>query len=189
MAALNKKQRTLLKTIEDGTKTPQGFIAVEASEELTALHEAKLIEVNETPDENGLFPTRIAGGAGSLNSPNGVAPMTAYEVLSGIPLAEAKRGGKKEEQYPFSQMNVGDSFLVPVTDAYPKPWETFASTVSSATRRFASKSDETYKTKKGEMKHKLTPTRKFTLRRVEAGTKYPNGYTEPASGARVFRVA
>jgi hypothetical protein len=118
------------------------------------------------------------------------APANVFVLESGIPLPPAAKGGRRDEQYPFSKMGVGQSFFVPVTAKYPKPWETFGSTVSSATRRFATEHPtDKKKNRKGVEVPVLVATRKFTLRQVTAGQKYANGFEEKAGGARVYRIA
>lgn len=50
---------------------------------------------------------------------------------------EKKRGGFRQEKFPFSTMAVGDQFVIPATAAKPEPWKSYQSTVSGAQRRFA----------------------------------------------------
>lgn len=188
----SKDQKKLLKSIDKATNGATGYLMVEKdAPDVQALYDADAIEFNNAIVDGNQVAARLKGAedvAGFSNDE--VTNESKIPVITGIPMAAAKRGGRKEEQYPFSQMNVGDSFLVPVTAAYPKPWETFASTVSSATRRFSIKSEtQTKKNRKGEAIPVLVATKKFTLRRVTKGDAYPNGYVEPESGARVFRTA
>lgn len=183
----NKKQKELLKNIKVGTNSEAGHLMVERSEDLQALVADGVVQINENLTDGNQVAARSVEN--TEIKPNGSA-LPQFTLMQGIPLSPAQRGGRREELYPFSQMQIGDSFLVPVTTATPKPWETFASTVSSATRRFSAKSEtETRKNRKGTLVPVLKPTRKFTLRRVTAGDKYENGFVEPASGARVFRTA
>jgi hypothetical protein len=90
------------------------------------------------------------------------------KIQKGIKIPPSRRGGTKQEQYPWAEMNIGDSFFIPATKSKPKPWISFCSTVSSASKRYAKQ-------------------RHFTLRRVFAGQKHSNGYKETTDGARVFR--
>ena len=192
----------LLNTIVADTKSAQGYSLVNP-EHVAELVEAGHIEVNPNiKTEDGRIGARATATllASHANEPVAVAPAVAkvapiFTLTDGIPLAPAKRGGKKTEEYPFSQMAVGQSFFVGATEAYPKPHETFASTVSSATRRFsveATNPDGSIKMKanrKGVLVPELVATKKFTLRQVRKGQKYPNGFEETADGARVFRIA
>jgi hypothetical protein len=190
--AFSKKQKQIVKQVADGTKSDVGYALIERSDDLKTLVEAKQVIVNEAITDGTRVAVRLVESGASTVVPNGVAAPMAYHesgIVKGIVPAEPLRGGKKEEVYPFSKMDVGDSFLVAVTAEYPKPWETFASTVSSATRRFSVEGTKTRVNRKGETVKVLEATKRFTLRRVNEGDKYPNGYIEPASGARVFRIA
>jgi len=186
----NKAQKqALLDTIVSDTKGPNGYSLVHP-DDVKELVEAGHIEVNHAiKDASGKIAARATP---ALLASAGAAPVTAvvFELESGIPLPPAQKGGRREEQYPFSKMEVGQSFFVPVTEKYPKPWETFGSTVSSATRRFANPhATETRKNRKGDMVPVLVATKKFTLRQVTKGQKYANGFEEKADGARVYRIA
>jgi hypothetical protein len=174
VAEFTKEQKKLLKQIEKAGNTAPEYLLVERNADTQALVEAGAIVLNEGITDGTKVAARINGEHEDdvTTETSTTGPVTSsIQLVSGIPMAEAKRGGKKEEKYPFSQMAVGDSFLVPVDGKYTEPWKTFASTVSSATRRFKDSG------------------KKFTLRRVTKGDVYPNGYTEPESGARVFRTA
>lgn len=182
---LTKAQQSLLDTIKAGGETG---VAVEQNDNnVQALVTADMIET-------AIVEGQLKARAKSEPKPNGAAAVettvstSAFEVENDFPLAAAQRGGRKEEQYPFSKLEVGQSFVVPATEEYPKPWETFASTVSSATRRHAIKSDKTRVNRAGATVPVLVPTKKFTLRKVTAGDTYPNGKTEKVTGARVFRI-
>lgn len=157
---------------------------------------AGLAEVNTAAgiDANGLVPTRATQ---ALLGETATAPVAAakpkFVIMSGIVPVAGVRGGVREEVYPFSQLEVGQSFVVPVNagETSVDVVKRFSSTVSSATRRYATASTTDFRTnKKGESIAKNVPTRKFTLRPVNAGdsTVVP-GYLEPESGARVFRTA
>jgi hypothetical protein len=198
MANLSKTQKTLLKAVESAGASELGYLETDNSADLNALKAAGLIDIGSLGEgktqvaarmvPNGAVkPNGAAGAAGAETVAAG--PAAKYPLAAGIPIAPALKGGSKKEEYPFSLMQIGDSFLVPVSDEFPEPWKSFASTVSSATRRFATKSGEMRKTKEGKDVPKLIPTRKFTMRRVRKNDAYPNGYTELSDGARVFRTA
>jgi hypothetical protein len=187
----------LLNIIIADTNGPQGYSLVNP-DAVNELVEAGRIQVNPSiKSEDGKIAARAtdavlaaaqAAPAGPV-APAPVAVSTTYNLQSDIPMAPSKRGGKKSEEYPFSKMEIGQSFVVPSTPEYPEPWNTFASTVSSATRRFSTVGTETKLNRKGESVPVLIPTRKFTLRRVEVAQTYANGFVEPVAGARVFRTA
>lgn len=186
------ERKSLLSTIVADTNSETGYSLVNP-EHVKDLVDGGQIEVNPNIKVEGKIAARAT--AALLNShASPVEPVvaeikTAFALMNGIPLAPAKRGGKKTEEYPFSKMEVGQSFVVPSTDNSPKPWETFASTVSSATRRFSIVSDtETKLNRKGKVVPVLIPTKRFTLREVRAGQTYEGStFVEPVNGARVFR--
>lgn len=79
----------------------------------------------------------------------------AFAIEDNVPVPTAiRRGGKGGNVYPFEQLAVGQSFFVPASDAKPNPAKSLASTVSSATKRYAD-SDK----------------RKFIVRSVEGGAR------------------
>jgi len=191
---------TLLNTIVADTKGEQGYSLVDP-QHVKELVDAGHIEVNpEIKTADGKIAAR-ATAALLVSHGTEVAPVTTedspvFQLFDGIPLSPAKRGGKKTEEYPFSQMGIGQSFVVPATARYPKPWETFASTVSSATRRFsveAKNPDGSVKMKanrRGEMVPELVATKKFTLRQISKGQTYEGStFVESVDGARIFRIA
>ena len=56
-----------------------------------------------------------------------------YALEDNVPMPEARRGSR-EALYPFSKMNVGQRFFVPVTADNPEPWKNMPSIASRATR-------------------------------------------------------
>jgi len=185
MATKKPNRKELLATITAATNSAQGYALVDPSH-IKELVADGHVEVNTAiTSEDGKVAARATGVALP------VAPAKAsFDIESGIVPTPQARGGKKEEVYPFGQLEVGQSFFVPATDKSPDPAKTFASTVSSATRRFAVKSETETKTNKhGKVVPVLVVTRRFTIRTVTPGQKYENGYTEAATGARVFRIA
>jgi hypothetical protein len=173
-----------------------------------------LVEVNqEMTNESGEFATRATQkGIDSMNQAQavttsgvgvgslaaiGAAVKSAFVLEDSVALPVIKRGGRGGEQYPFEQMNVGQSFFVAASEAKPDPAKSLASTVSSATARYAVetgdmetvtvknyKTDEaTGKRVKGEDGHlillsestetrpKMQETRKFVVRSVEGGAR------------------
>jgi hypothetical protein len=56
-----------------------------------------------------------------------------------MPEVVASRGGGvgRESIYPFKTMNVNQSFFVPASEKMPKPWESLASAIANAEKKFA----------------------------------------------------
>lgn len=60
-----------------------------------------------------------------------------YFLIDEVPDAPARRrGGRKDEKFPFSKLEVGQGFAIPVTEKYPEPWKSYVSTVNSRQRKF-----------------------------------------------------
>ncbi len=107
-------------------------------------------------------------GAVASNVATMQAPATESKFLieTGFTPPPTKRGGVKANIYPFAQMQIGQSFFIPVTEARPNPAKALASTAYSASKRL-----------KGT-------GRKFVVRPRTAGVD-----GEKQTGARIFCVA
>jgi len=57
--------------------------------------------------------------------------------IENIAVAEKSARIGKASIYPFSQLEVGQSFFVPATTEMPEPWITLGSCVSNATKKYA----------------------------------------------------
>jgi hypothetical protein len=186
---INKALKVLLASIVAATNSKTGYALVDPTQ-VKALVDGGYIEVNASiTDPSGKVAARAT--ASLLASSTVVAAPVAkpsFELVSGIAPVAAKRGGVREEVYPFSKMEVGQSFFIAATDKTPSPAESFTSTVTSAIRRFSVPTGATRTNKKGVVVPELKPTKKFVIRAVVAGQKYENGFTEFANGARIFRT-
>ena len=105
-----------------------------------------------------------------------------FKIEDGIPVPTISGRGRGGNVYPFDQLEVGQSFFVANSEDKPNAAKSLASTVSSATARYAVASEDgaTKTNKKGETVPVMVKTRKFVVRRVEE-----NG----VKGARVWRTA
>ncbi len=181
-------------------------------------HNPPLIEVNTAADQivDGKAPVRLSE-AGHKHVSNGVTQSVSvpvaspFAIMSGVVLPESKRGGRggggAPKKYPFDQLEVGQTFFVPVTDAVSDPVKKLGSTVSSANMRYAVETGETKQVERtvrgpgnkavkdgngnNVRETKTVPvykqTRKFSIRPVVAGEKYGE-WTAPANGAVIGRV-
>lgn len=167
-----------------------------------------LVEVNPDPqfaNAEGHPAVRISALGTSYLAQNAApvakataAPVAAqtFKVLQ-FALPEAKRvggsGGARPEVYPFSKLEVGDSFFVPATAEKPNPAKSFGSTVASATNRYAE--DDTSQPKranrKGRMVYPQKFNRKFAIRPLTAEQAVAAGFIEApgVAGAVVGRIA
>lgn len=188
---LTKEQKKLHKLIKKSTekKGAEGAIVVPGSEDVNALYNAQLIDAVSVEGDDSKAKVWFKADLPTQETSK-TELVVPLELEEGFPApAEALRGGRKPEQYPFSKMKIGDSFLIPVTEKHPTPWESFASTVTSANRRFSTASTTEFTTnRKGVKVAKRIYTRKWTLRRVNKGDQYPNGKVEVQTGARIYCI-
>lgn len=173
----------LLKTVADATQA-NSFVYTSTAQNKPLL-DAGFVEVNDgMKDAAGNVATRATAtgidavakaAAGQSPAPAGAASPEAskpsnprpspsnFKLDDAVTMPTIKRGGPGGNVYPFDSMNAGQSFFVAATDDRPNPAKSLASTVSSATKRYA----------------EATPIRKFAVRSVvENGVK----------GARVWRT-
>lgn len=173
---------TLLADVVAQSAGEQGFMFLPATDDARALAEGGFIEVNpDVTNEAGEAAARpTEAGIKFMDEQNTVAtdaPKTA------APKIEFKRGRKapapervrtgKPDLYPFADLEAptdegNDFFFVPATADRPEPWLTLASTVSTASKRYArTTGTEEYQSAKGETKTRnvYEYDRKFKLTR------------------------
>ena len=158
------------------------------------LVEQGLVEINPgMVDESGNIATRATQkgieslGTGNGNSENANTEATSETAVSGktekvktmfqiednVPVPAISGRGRGGETYPFEQLAVGQSFFVANSESKPNAAKSLASTVSSATARYAVPDAEgkTKTNKKGETVPVMVETRKFIVRSVEGGAR------------------
>lgn len=164
----------LLASVVASTRTGQNFMLA-PSDDAKALVDAGFIEVNtEITDGDGNAAAR-ATEKGLAEVPAEIVETASagdFEIEIGVKPTERKRTRNREDVYPFDKLPAPGAdgtvsrFFVPATAERPKPWESLASTVSSASARYRTKTgEETYTSGKGETKTRNTYTyeRKFAL--------------------------
>ena len=160
----------------------------------SSLLEAGLVEINPAmTNEAGEIATRATQkGIESLDTGNGNgdnAPTeatsetavigktqkvkTMFKIEDSIPVPTIAGRGRGGETYPFEQLAVGQSFFVANSEDKPNAAKSLASTVSSATARYAVASEDgaTKTNKNGETVPVMVETRKFIVRSVEGGAR------------------
>ena len=168
-AVKNKIQRSgliaLLQHIVTGTQSAAGYaFAPKAEAEKLFKAEPTFITLDSTVT-NGegqikAVATQVAIDALTKHNTPGeakpeekkvVTPMN-YEIVTLAELPPILRGGHKADSYPFDALNAypaeGHAFFVPATDAKPNPAKTLASTVASATKRYAGKDQRVFTVRK-----------------------------------------
>jgi hypothetical protein len=178
----------LLLSVIAGTQGPQQYqlLTEEQANKLKAA-DGSLIEINPEIKVDGKIAVRATDAgikAGDeakaiANTPKPPAEKLEFKLETGFAIPEIRRGGATGEAYPFDQMEAGQSFFVPATESRPFPAKSLASTVSSATRRYAIQ-DGTTKNDKGVDVPKFKNTRVFAIRSVEENGK---------KGARIWRTS
>ena len=167
------------------------------------LVEAGLVEINPAmTNENGEVATRatqegiemLDGGAIVVDNATTEANSetaatgktekvkTMFLIKNDVPVPAISGRGRGGNVYPFNQLEVGQSFFVPNSESKPNAAKSLASTVSSATARYAVPAEDgsTKTNKKGEVVPVMVETRKFVVRSVEE---------DGVKGARVWRTA
>src|SRR5579862_2092398 len=124
------------------------FVSKSEAESVGVGANPPLIEVNiQHPDPNDsskvlcrITPAGAQYLMAHMNHTNEVKQVTgSFEIMDGIDLPPAKRGGRggagAPQKYPFDSMNVGQSFFVPATEKVPHPEKSLGSTLSQANLR------------------------------------------------------
>lgn len=211
MSVLNKKQAALLARIVTATKGDEGFIFADPdSKEHKALMALGYIETNNSQhDAGGNVATRATSVGVEANDAND-APQTEAQpqgnqvmtqaataaaapaartkfTIASVALPAAKRGGGRTgSTYPFAELEIGQSFFVPATEAKPDPAKSLASTVTSANERYSEViPGEFRQNRKGNTVPKTKQLRLFAIRAVEDGAAW--GFAG-VKGAAVGRI-
>ncbi len=178
-------------------------------------HDPALVEVNVDPSVivDGKAPVRLLeAGKTYINGAATAAPVASpYAIMSNAALPASKRGnrtgGGAPKKYPFDQLELNQTFFVPVSAENADPVKKLGSTVSSANMRYAVETGETKQVERtvrgpgnkavkdgngnNVRETKTVPvykaTRKFTIRPVSAGEKYGE-WVAPANGALIGRI-
>ena len=105
-----------------------------------------------------------------------------FKIENEVPVPAISGRGRGGNVYPFNQLEVGQSFFVANSESKPNAAKSLASTVSSATARYAVPAEDgsTKTNKKGEVVPVMVKTRNFVVRRAEE---------DGVKGARVWRTA
>lgn len=194
MAKLTKAQIAVLGTIV--AATAEGSFSYTSTKDHNVLLKNGLVEVNaEMVNEASEYATRAtAEGIAAYNELNNeqgeiveekVKPTFAIAANVEIP-APQRRRRTAEEQYPFSQLEIGQSFFVPNTDEKPDAYKSLGSTIHSANKRYSEVIEGQFTTNaKGEQVPATRQLRKFVTARVADGAPWGHAGVE---GAGVWRV-
>lgn len=217
MTRLSAGQATKLMAIVKATQSPDGFVYMtpanvkvlvdggyaECNNGMTNPDNPKEVAVRAT--ETGVNYSPASGAIEPAAQPEGTKTVenSPFAIIDNVTVPPIKRNSGGSSQYPFDALQVGQGFFVPATDAMPNPGTSLASTVSSASKRYAiengtrtinrkatAETAEAMGVAVGEMgKVEVTAYayhRKFVVRGVEDG----KDYGQPGvKGAIVTRIA
>ena len=150
-----------------------GEIATRATQKgIESLDSAAIVVDNATTEANS--ETAATGKNEKVRS--------MFKIENEVPVPAISGRGRGGNVYPFEVLAVGQSFFVPNSESKPNAAKSLASTVSSATARYAVPAEDgsTKTNKKGEVVPVMVETRKFVVRSVEE---------DGVKGARVWRTA
>lgn len=203
MSTISANQaKKLAEIVEATTDAARGFVYM-TEKSVKVLVDAGYVECNkDITDGAGNIAVRATkagleyGTAPAATEEEGTTTMNteataataaprSFAIETGVAIPSIKRSGAAASIYPFDKLEVGQSFFVPATDEMPNPGKSLASTVSSASKRYATENGTREINRKvdGVMTKVTVPAyvyeRKFVVRSVEE-----NG----VKGARVWRV-
>jgi hypothetical protein len=185
---MNKKNFGLMGTIIAAMAVEATPYSMQTTKAVEGLLKDNLVEQNADIRDGDKIATRATeAGIAAYNTQKDAENASsdgasAFEIDDGVPMPTARGGGRTSTQYPFDRLEVGQSFHIAATTDKPNPAKSIASTVSAATKKFATPTGETKKSAKGNDIPVLNYTRKFSVKAVDAND--PKG-----AGARVWRTA
>jgi hypothetical protein len=213
---LTKSQANLLAAIADATKKNENFF-IEKNDDTTTLFNAKLILVNPqiTNDAGQAAAKATAEGIEAATkapkSATAVATPSNFAFITNATPPVSKRGGGgggAPAKYPFADCPINVSFLVGNDEvASGDAYKSLQSSVAAANAEYSEGTGEmetVERTKRGPgnkaeldaagnkvketvQREKRKPTRKFIIRKVEAGKKYGE-WEAPKTGALITRT-
>jgi len=181
---MNKKNHTLMTSIVAAMAVEATPFLMTTPAQHAGLLKDGLVEINGEMKDGDKVATRATEkGIAALNEQNNASNASAqtFEIDTDVPMPST-RGGRSSVAYPFEKLEVNQSFHIPATTEKPNPAKSIASTVSAASKSFATDTGKTKTTPKGNTVPVLEFTRKFSVKAVDASD--PKG-----AGARVWRTA
>ncbi|HCH8410340.1 TPA: hypothetical protein NNQ05_004574, partial [Salmonella enterica] len=180
MAKLTKSQIALLGTIAAAT-ADNSFVYASGKDQ-KALVDAGFAEINATlvndKQETATRATQAGFDFVKENESKGTSPVTqstaqTFAIATGVEIPVTPRTRESSSIYPFEQLEIGQSFFVPVSEDKPNPAKSLASTVTSANDRHAYEIEgETMVNRKGETVPKKGFNKRFIVRPVEDGAAW-----------------
>lgn len=152
------------------------LVTLEAKANESQKNNEQGVDTDTASQQNG--NQQGAEGAANMKT-QGAVRMSAFLIESNVALPTTTARASSAV-YPFDQLEVGQSFFVPATEAKPEPHVSLASTVASANKRHAVEIEgETRVDRKGNTVAATRQVRKFIVRK---------DVKDEVVGARVWRV-
>jgi hypothetical protein len=149
MTKLSKAQSDKLAEISSMTHNSQQGFSYMTPKGVQLLVDAGLVECNNSMTDGNKVAVRVTNQGdewlkadeappveGTDNMDN-QTPAPAFAIDDDVSIPAIKRKGSSTSVYPFAALEIGQSFFVPATEAMPTPGKSLASTVSSASKRYA----------------------------------------------------
>jgi hypothetical protein len=191
MAIKSEAKAVKAKVVSDAKFGSVTVVSIADAKSLEASGHVTIVGTNDTQAQVQPTEKLIAEFGASEAAPT--SGDASNFPIDAVPLPEKTHSGSRPETYPFSQLQVGQSFFVANKAGSEKDAvAAMAGTVGAANRRFsvAEPNGATYLAKNGETRPKMVLTRKFEIRRVKAGQTYAGStFIESADGARIYRTA
>jgi len=196
MTDMSKNQQAKLSTIVKAThgNPPYAFFT---QKNVKVLLDAGYVECNTDISDGDRVAVRATKtGEEALqraNNPPNESESTMstetpqFAIDNDVSIPAVTRRGATASPYPFDEMELGQSFFVPATEAMANPGKSLASTVSSASKRYATENGTRLINRRNKETNEMGQVevpkyhyeRKFMVRTVEE-----NG----VKGARVWRI-
>lgn len=188
-----KKDFTLLAAIVAAMANADAPFLFASTDSLKNLIKDGFVETNpEMKNDKGEVATRATETGTAASAANDAKVATpaspAPELIVGTGFeAPASATRSKPETYKFDALEIGGFIFVPATEAKKNPAKSLASTVSAATKRYATPIEgKTRKDRNGKEVGATQNTRVFAVTPVTGGVAY-GSFTAPSDGAVIFR--
>lgn len=178
MASITKKDRSLLATIVAAMAveaTPYHMVSVADAKKLI---DGKFVETNGEITDGDKVAARATEAGIAENAktptPNTTPAVSSFAIgTATLDLGAFAKRARSASNYPFDDLQAGQFFFIPATEARPNPAKSIASTVSAATKKYADKPE--------------AEQRVFVVAPFAAG-EAKGGYTATEAGALIVRT-
>lgn len=178
MASITKKDRSLLASIVAAMAVEATPYLMVTPADVAKLVSGKFVETNDEIKDGDKVAARAteAGVAENAKTPaaNTAPAVSSFAIgTASLDLSAFAKRTRTASNYPFDDLQPGQHFFIPATEARPNPAKSIASTVSAATKKYADKPE--------------AEQRVFVVAPFTAG-EAKGGYTATEAGALIVRT-